>query len=273
MFFSITASLVMLKKVFLFFLVSYVVVLSSSYCSANDTLKLTFSYQINESYPYQMGTGTEVANPPGIAIDIIKTAAEIVSIDIEFVRYPNKRVQLYLREGIIDGAFMFSFKKERMANGRYPLKDGKLDTDRSITTLNYSLYTLKGSSIKWDGETISGLPIGEIGAGRGNSIVGYLQKLGVRVKEYNIENDAFVQLNRDRLDAVAAQDTTADPLIIEKGFTNIKKSDKPLQIKPYFLMLSTQFVEKYPVIAEQLWNAIEQVREQVVQEVSSQYIK
>jgi len=273
MFLSLSASLAMPNKISSFLLFSFVIVLFSSYCNANEPLKLTFSYQINEVYPYQMGNGIEIASPPGIAIDILKAAAAVVGLDIEFVRYPNKRVQLYLSEGIIDGAFMFSFKKERIGNGRYPLKAGKLDSDRRITTLSYSLYSLKGSSIKWDGENITGLETGEIGAGRGYSIVGDLQKMGIHIVEFNIESKAFAQLNRDRLDAVAAQDTTADPLIKEMGFSNIQKLEKPLKKKPYFLMLSAKFVDKYPVIAEQLWNAIEQVREQVIQKVSHQYIK
>ncbi len=269
---SMSTSLAFLKNVYQFIIISFVMMTFSSLSYAGNPIELTLGYQINESFPYQMGYGSQIANPPGIAVDILKAAAEKVGVDIKIVRYPNKRVQLYLSKGEIDGAFMYSFQEKRMVNGRYPRKDGKVDSDRRITNVSYSLYTLKGGSLRWDGKKISGLT-GRIGAGRGYSIVGDLQKMGVKVDEVNSERKAFAILILNRIAAVAAQGTTADPLIKEKGYSTIEKLEPPLKSKPYFLMLNHQFVGNHPDVAERLWNAIGQVREQVVQDVSGKYLK
>lgn len=97
--------------------------------------------------------------------------------------------------------------------------------------------------------------------------------MGVKVDEVNSERKAFAMLILNRIVAVAAQGTTADPLIKEKGYSTIEKLEPPLKSKPYFLMLSHQFVGNHPDVAERLWNAIGQVREQVDQDVAGKYLK
>lgn len=271
--FPISITSVLEKGILKVIIVCQLILAFSSNSYADSPLQITLAYQTNETYPYQMGYGTQVANPPGVALDIIKAAAKEMGIEVKFVRYPNKRVLLSLKNGVVDGAFVFSFKQDRLVNGRYPFKDGKLDTARRITTLSYFLYTLEGSSVTWDGETISGLKTARVGAGRGYSIVSDLKKMDVPVSEFESEIKTFKLLSLNRLEAVAAQDTTADPLIEAKGYKRIVKNLPPLKTKPYFLMLSSQFVDKHPDVAEQLWNSIAQVRDQVIQGVSRTYLK
>lgn len=57
------------------------------------------------------------------------------------------------------------------------------------------------------------------------------------------------------------------------GFKTIKKLTPPLKTKPYFLMLSHQFVKKHPIVAEEIWDMVEQVREQITTNVANKYLK
>lgn len=48
-------------------------VTSSFHVSATTTLRL--AYSDIESYPFQMGNGESVANPPGLALDVLNDVA------------------------------------------------------------------------------------------------------------------------------------------------------------------------------------------------------
>lgn len=244
-------------------------------CSAisADTAKhkVILAYQLNESYPYQMGTGSDMAKPPGIAIDILIAAANQLDIALEFQRYPNKRVQIMLRDGEVDGAFMFSFKEDRLEMGLYPRENGRIDPSKRITTLSYSLYVKDGSKVQWDGQVFSNLE-GTVIAGAGNSIVDFLLKGGVSVTEVPTVQSSILMMQADRASAIAEQGAVIDSLILSGGFTNIKKLPIPLASKDYYLMLSKQFVGENPQLALDFWQAIADVRDSVFAEVVHQYM-
>ncbi|PKL19437.1 MAG: hypothetical protein CVV49_01100 [Spirochaetae bacterium HGW-Spirochaetae-5] len=146
-----------------------------------NTIRL--GYSDAEAFPFQI---RDDKNPPGIAFEIISEAAKLTGVKIKYVRLPNRRVQLSLREGdLIDGAFMFSYSEERNVNGFYPSMQGKPDGNRRIATLSYYIYRKKGSSINWDGKKFSGFdtsdPKIKIGANSGYSVVGDLIKMLTRI--------------------------------------------------------------------------------------------
>ncbi len=137
-----------------------IVLFSLTTLSSEITLRLC--YADSGAFPYQVGDGREVHDPPGIAIDIIQAAADSLELKTEYIRVPDKRVLVELKKGTVDGAFIQSFQNKRMGYGRYPRKDGKLDTSRRIAVLSYYLYTLDEHSLYWDGDLISGLTDGKL---------------------------------------------------------------------------------------------------------------
>lgn len=80
-------------------------VTSSFHVSATTTLRL--AYSDIESYPFQMGNGESVANPPGLALDVLNDVATKLELKIEYVRLPGKRVLDYLDTGKVDGGLSF----------------------------------------------------------------------------------------------------------------------------------------------------------------------
>ncbi len=241
---------------------------SVGYCS---DLAIILSYPTMDASPYQVGDSRLVEDPPGIAVEIIAAAAASVNVNVKFWRLPNKRVKIYLREGKIDGAFLMSYKEERKILGVYPMKDGKLDYSRRAATVSYSLYSLKGSKIQWDGKKIMGLGEKHIAVNRNYSIVSLLNKMGVKVYEVDSTKAGFIMLRKGLVASYAIHGVTGDSMISREGFSNIEKNDIPLTVKDYFLMFSHQFVSENPVISEKIWSKIGEIRERKTKEIASKY--
>ena len=258
---------------FCFFIALFLPIASQS----SEAVELTLSYQINPSPPYQMGTGVNVAEPPGIALDIINAAAKALNLKIIYKRYPNVRVLHLLEYGQIDGAFMFSYKAERAKIARYPLTpEGKLDSSKRLASLSYWLYSLEQAELDWDGThlfNVNGLDVnGAIVAEHGDSIISDLEKIGHKVQQPASAYKALLMLTRrSQVVGAALQDVKAAPLLSRSEFSGIKRSSAPLKTKDYFLVLSHHFVEKHPKLAKALWQKIEELRDEVLKESMHRY--
>jgi polar amino acid transport system substrate-binding protein len=80
------------------------------------------------------------------------------------------------------------------------------------------------------------------------------------------------KLKLGRVAAVLAQDVTADALLKDqKRFEGIVKLKTPFATKPYYLMLSYQFIKKYPAVAEQIWTSIKEIRKTELDELIAKY--
>jgi len=210
-----------------------------------------------------MGIGPEVGNPPGIGVDIIFQVANDLNIKLLIERKPNKRIHGYLRLGKYDASGFYSYKKERMKEGKYPTKDGKLDKDKRVYVLGYYMYALKNSSVSWDGKKLTGATV--VGANMGYSVVGDLNELGIPVSEVISTKQNLEKLLKGRIQAYAAQDGTIDPIIASyKQYQNIIKIGPPIKTKEYYFMFSHQFYDKNKKLAHKIWDRIEYVRESVI---------
>ncbi|WDE11331.1 transporter substrate-binding domain-containing protein [Thalassomonas haliotis] len=222
-------------------------------------LEIRLAYSDTESYPYQLGNSEKVASPPGIAVDIIKTAAENIGIRVIFVRHPNSLIFSHLHHGVIDGIFIFSYLKAREVFGVYPMKAGVPDIDKRITQISYFLYRTKEGKLDWDGGgfTPKGMSVATQSA---FSIVDMLCAHDLAVAEVKGIEQLYRLLKSGRVDAVATQDILLEPYIKAQQIKDIERDWPPLETRDYYLMLSHQFYEKYPQIAEKLWQEIANVR-------------
>lgn len=229
--------------------------------AVNAGTKIILSYEDEPVTPYSLGSGITVpADKPGLTVDMLKIVGKNLGLDIEFKRLPWKRCLKNLASGTVDGAFQASFKEKRKAFGQYPNKDGKIDPSRQVATMSYYLYKKKGTNVTWDGKTLF-TDGKQVGAVLGFSIVSDLEKLGVVVDQGKSTELNLKKVLKNRMPATCELSTEADFKINanKEAFKDIVKMEPPIKVKPYYLMLSHQFIKKNPKLAEKIWDEIKKV--------------
>ncbi|MCP4159652.1 MAG: transporter substrate-binding domain-containing protein [Deltaproteobacteria bacterium] len=245
--------------IFLIFILS---ILFTNEC-LSEVHEFKVGYQDNDGFPNVMGQGTKVGNPPGVGVDIIFKVAKNLNIKLLVSRLPNKRVHKYLSLGSLDGSGFYSFKKDRLKEGVFPTKNGKLDKSKRVSVLGYYMYILKGSKVSWDGEILTGVKY--VGANSGYSVVGNLKKLGLTVNEVKSTKQNLEMLLKGRIQAYAAQDGTIDPVIASyKRYANLIKIGPPIKTKEYYFMFSHKYYKNNREMAHKIWDQIEVVRDSVL---------
>ena len=250
----------MKSKTIKLIILCFIVSMTSTVSAAAETRILKIAYSDVEFFPYQMGNGLEIANPPGIALDLINEAAKELGIQIEYIRLPNKRVLYSLKSGAIQGAFCYSFSADRLSSGAYPMKAGKPDRSQRINTISYYLYKQKNSPLTWDGKTIANLN-GKVGANSGNSIVDNLKELGLQCEDAITTDQNLKKLSYGRIAAYAGQDTNVNVYIAKGHYGDIIQLPIPLVTKDYYLLFSNQFMSENPELAKKIWSKIAEIRD------------
>ena len=236
---------------------------------ARDTL--TIGLNDRGAYPYVTGDGAAIAEPPGLAIDIMRAVGERLQIDLRFVRMPGLRVLSELQDGDLDAALLYSHSGEREAFGAYPMRDGRPDPSRRLATLSYVLYRPAGSRLEWTGERFLNLD-GRIAANLNYSIVGDLRKLGASVVEVRSAADSFRMLRAGRVAGVADHAVVADAYLAAAGLSGIEKIPLPLREKAYYLVLSRQDVAADAGRAAAVWGAIGELRDRTTDRLLPRYL-
>ncbi|WP_253820429.1 amino acid ABC transporter [Vibrio pectenicida] len=81
----------------------------------------------------------------------------------------------------------------------------------------------------------------------------------------------FSMLELKRLPVIALQDTTAQQFLLNHEILTIKQIQPAIKTKDYFLVLSHKFIENNSQIAQNIWQKIEDTREEIVQNQGPNY--
>ena len=214
-------------------------------------------------FPNLMGKGPKtLSTNPGMAVEAIRLLEKKLNIKIVIKRKPWKRALTDLESNKTQGVFLSSYKEKRKKFGQYPEKNGKVDPSRRFTASSYALYKLKGSTVNFDGTNFTGIT-GKVGAPMGYSIVDDLRKKGLKVDEGKNSLLDFKKLSLGRLSAVAAQVSHGDFYLSENSDLNskIERVKTLITTKPYYFMLSHQFIAKNPALAEKIFDTLASIRE------------
>lgn len=241
----------------------------SGLCLASPTIIL--AYSDTESYPFQMGSGRDVADPPGLSIDLIDKSASELGINVRYVRLPGKRVLQYLKTGKVDGAFILSHNVQREKYASYPMVEGKLDSTKRVATLGYYFYKLKDQPFDWDGENLTQTDK-QVGAHLGFSIVRELEKRKVSVYEVKTTSQLFGMLKLQRLAAIAVQDSTALDFLNSNDYPGVEQVKPAITTKDYYLVFSKTFADRNPNLVNQIWDTIGSSRDGVMSENRHKYV-
>jgi len=238
-------------------------------------VELRVAYDTDIQFPYYLGQSSVVPqHKPGAIVELVKLLeTRVDGLKVSLARYPWKRCLRKLSEGKVDSVFNSSFKEERQEFGRYPTRNGLTDKRRRITTISYYFYKKKESSFSWDGEKVSN-PQAIIGAPLGFSIVDDLKGMNLEVVQSHATLSNLQKLMRGMVSVVALQEVTADYYANNFGqFRDLVKVKPPLKTKPYYLMLSHQFTKQHPLLSEQIWDAIAQLRQEKLAELTQKYFE
>ncbi|WP_171014015.1 transporter substrate-binding domain-containing protein [Chitinivorax sp. B] len=188
--------------------------------------------------------------------------AKFPSIKFEYNAMPWKRCLKSTETGQIDGVICGSHSPERAKVLVYPYRlDGSLDASKRMFELGYVLVRKVGTNITYDGQNFVNLN-GALGAQQGYSIVEHLRAKGLTVDDSaKSAQDTLQKLVTGRVVGVLINPLDASDLGMHLAWRGkIERTGKLVMQKPYFLVLSQPFVQKYPDLAQQLWNQTEQIR-------------
>lgn len=233
--------------------------------------QLRLAYSDIEVAPYQISEGTVVPPAPGAMVEMLQQAARDLGLELKLERAPQLRAFKRLQKGEIDGAFMFSFAPDRQQYGRYPTKDDKPDESMRMMSQSYMFYRRKGSAFDWDGKVVRGLEGRAIGFSTTFSVGDSLAKAGLPVEDAKTTEQNFQKLAMGRIAAYAMQEHAADSFLAQHPIPDIEKVAAPWETKAYYLLLSHQFVEGNPVIADKLWTRISKLRQERLPELVRKY--
>ena len=234
--------------------------------------EISLTFTEHRSAPFLEGEGMNPAIQPGIAVEIVTTAVAQAGCSVKLSRTSNLRVLRSVESGDIDGAILFSWDAERGHLMVYPMKGEEPDTARRLATLSYYFYRRKDGKFTWDGSTIKNPDNLPIGINTGFSIADQLKKLGVRLDEVQTADQNLGKLRLGRIGAYAMQEHIADPAIQQLHLEGeIEKLPIPLSTKTYYLTFSRKFYAAHPEIAEKIWAAIAEKRDQMTKTLLQHY--
>ena len=222
---------------------------------------ITLAYEEKPNPPFYLGNKTIDWKKPGITLDVLKSLEKNLNVKFKFERLPWARGLELLKNNLIDGVFHASFKKKRLNMGVYPMKNDEPDTNRSLMSQAYFLYKRKGSPLNWDGKTFEHLN-GSIGAIIGYAVVEDLKQMNVDVEKVATQWSNLSKLVLGRIGGVAGLESMNDIVIKTnpEKFRSVVKVYPPIIRKPYYLMLSHNFVNENPELAEAIWDGIRNIR-------------
>lgn len=224
--------------------------------AADKPASMTLCYENESVYPWVL------KDRPGLNNILLDAVEKKIGVKLEQVAKPWKRCQEEMKGGAVDGIFSASYKTERLELGIYPTAGDKADPSKAMMMDGYTLFRLKGNNnVQWDGTKLT-VP-GSVGAQPGYSIIDQLKSLGAKVDDGGrTAEDNLRKLAAGRVDAVALQTLEGNNLMANAEFAEkIEKVSPTLVDKPYYLMLSKQFVGKYADFAKEIWDAVAEVRD------------
>jgi polar amino acid transport system substrate-binding protein len=196
----------------------------------------------------------------GLNFEMMREVGRRLGLDFDYQSMPWKRCLAQLKANQVQGAFSVSFSRERMALGAFPGGE-RADPERRMHIDSYVLARRKGSTVDWDGQHFLNLD-GRIGIQLGYSVGDFLRAHNIPVDEGSQRSDELVEkLLAGRVAAAALGGATAMRLMRQPGIASqVEVRLPPLIEKPYYLVLSRQFVTAEPELAERIWKTIAEVR-------------
>ncbi|WP_421784049.1 substrate-binding periplasmic protein [Kiloniella litopenaei] len=234
----------------------------------------------NQSYPpYFMGDqSTFPVKNPGILVEIIDASLKQNGFKAEFIRRPWKRCLKLIEQNKVDGIFASIHLKEREIIGRYPYLpvrisiSNKPDPKRRLRRVTYSLFKKKGSDFDWDGTSFSNIKQ-SIGAPIGYVVVKKLKDdHNITANTRHLPAKGLAHVAEGHLDAYIVESSIGNSLVRKHGLADkLIEIEQPFASYDWYMMISHQFYNRDPEMADKIWTTLGQVREQKIPPLIQHY--
>ena len=221
-------------------------------------ITLRFCYEDKQLLPYYAGDGAVVPEQPGATIEHLRRATAQVGIELELIRLPWLRCLQQLEDNSID-ALVAAFDTTREHYTVYPKQpDGTPDTAKAINQLSLCL------AYRYDNPLIKKL--------QQQQPITLSRPLGYRPIPFPPQTTLVPAHSPEHaLDLVISGRVDATTVLCE--LNGIKAKEQHLEQLPVlllypalyksdgYLMLSNGFYQRYPELAERLWQALPATRD------------
>ncbi len=236
------------------------VLVTNTASAVPDTPILTL-VTTDQGSPRVNGHSSEIASVrPGWQIELLRMAAQKAGVRVKFYRMKWIDALKNVREGTIDAAFNSSYKDDRAVYGKYPMRDGELDTSRATLNYTYWLYYSETDPVLWNGVSFSDLKK-PIAAERSSAIVPILKKYGADVVEAETYEDILKLMDSGQASAVAGFEGNVDIFMqtAPQHFGHVVRHPVPLVRRTGYVMFSKLSYDAHPDRIERFWDAIRDV--------------
>ncbi|WP_428249478.1 substrate-binding periplasmic protein [Ferrovibrio sp.] len=221
--------------------------------------------------PYLMGSGPDMATPPGLAVDLLREAAG-ADFSLSFRRITARRIIDEVRFGRADVILGMRATPDRLADLRFPMRDGAIDRDRWMVRLTQSFYRLEGGALQWDGRHLK--PAGAIvGIPSGMALGGLLRDLGADVVEFSTTKQLFGMLAAGRFSAVATLDIVGDSFAGSVNGRRIEKMLPVLEEADFYMPVSPAYYARHSGKVEALWHRMTALRNATYARLLPKYLE
>jgi len=264
----------MIKQFLLCVICCFLTVISALQ-TADATKSVQLCFEDEDYSPYFTGDSQKVSpSSPGILVELSKAAFEKAGLQVEFIRRPWKRCMHMLKDNDVAGMFGVIHLPEREKIGRYPMRNGKIDTSRRLVNADYSIFRhVSRPSFGWDGKNF-----------KKNNLklavpLGYAMAKSLEEKHKVVPNTSFLPdiglqlVAQERLDGYIVEKRVGLHLLNKLNLSGqVEPHTPPFSRHPLYLFLSHDFYENNSKESEKVWSTLAVLRKTVLDDLMQKYI-
>ncbi len=243
--------------------VTWLVVTSACFYACKSyarPLDIRLCYEDKQVVPFYLGEGEHVpANEPGANIDILLQIEQKADVKFSFMRRPWMRCWEMLARQEAD-AVIASFRGHRIEHLSYPMKDGKLDTSRSLAQLGNCFIGTQLFHEYWRRKQLTDHQPLSVAVPNGYAIADKLENEPLLLHTVFSPKDGYRLLKNGRVHAVmgVCQINGRNVYADQSGVEGVSPIYPPFEQLHGYLAVTPAFYAMHKPRVEALWDTVGQ---------------
>jgi hypothetical protein len=216
-----------------------------------------FAYPDQDRPPYWLGNGSEVANPPGASVELVREFTGSVGCPVALLRLPVMRLRTALQAGVADftPADDSSIGTPGVA---FPLDaNGEVDAKRAVPLVMVA-FVRASDRIDPAADPASHFRGRTVGTTLGASYAVRMKQLGINIDSggYGVVSN-LEKLRLKRIDGFVVSlitETDMDRFVAERYRGQFVRLEKPLIRTNIWLAASKAYYDSHTAQVEAMWN-------------------